>query len=168
MNKAINKTTLSTNDDERNRAINFCIPLLARREYSQLELRYKLQNQGFHNQPINDCLNHLSDNNYQSDSRFTEMFVRTRINQRYGTKKIHYELAQRGIDADLAAHALALYYDELLDNAQQLIRRKAPRGELTAIFGDWKLKSKITRFLVGKGYDYDTISLAFEKLQSEQ
>lgn len=167
MNKAI-QTTLSTDDDTLNRAISFCMALLARREYSQSELRYKLKNQGFHNHAITDCLTHLSHNNYQSDTRFTEMFVRTRIRQRYGAKKIHYELTQRGIDEDLATNALTIYHDELIDNAQQLIIRKAPRGELSAIFSDWKLKSKITRFLVSKGYDYDTISLAFEKLQSEQ
>lgn len=159
--------TTNTADEPCQSAADFCLQRLARREYSQHELRYQLKNQSYTEPQIVACLAYLSDNNYQSNTRFAEMLVRTRIGQRYGIKKIHYELLQKGIDEHLAANALADYHDKFIENAQQLISRKAPRGDISTVITDWKLKSKITRFLVGKGYDYDTINTAFDLLQSE-
>lgn len=146
-------------------AYNACIDLLARREYSQQELRQKLTQKGADNEVIDTCLERLINENYQSDQRFTEMFVRTRVGQRYGPRKIHYELQQKGIETPLATAETAKYLDDILDNAQLLIERKAPRGDIFTIFNDRKLKEKVTRFLVGRGYEYDTINLAFEIVQ---
>lgn len=141
-----------------------CIQLLSRREYSQQELFTKLTQQNIPSDIIDQCLNELVANNYQSDERFAEMFCRSRVNQRYGAKKITYELKQKGIDDSLITTQLATHDEQWLDNAMYLIEKKAPRGNVGEVFCDRKLKDKITRFLVGKGYDYATISLAFESL----
>ncbi|MBS9777936.1 MAG: regulatory protein RecX [Gammaproteobacteria bacterium] len=146
-------------------AKNICIQLLSRREYSQKELQQKLSSQEFPQDVITNCLDSLRENNYQSDDRYAEMFIRTRFNQRYGPKKINFELKQKGIDETVIKRYLSEYHDEWLDNVILLIERKAPRGDIGLIFSDRKVKDKITRFLIGKGYDYATISLAFETLQ---
>ncbi|PID66797.1 MAG: hypothetical protein CR975_01145 [Gammaproteobacteria bacterium] len=149
-----------------NHAYQYCLQLLAQREYSQLELRQKLGQQAFEAQTIDECLTQLIKDNYQSDQRFAEIFCRKRINQRHGRKKIQYELKQKGIDDSLSTSVLAEYEQVWVENAKYLIERKAPRGD--SIYSDYAIKSKIIRFLLGKGYDYDTINLAFECLQTDE
>ncbi len=149
------------------KAYQQCLQLLARREYAQVELRHKLTQQGIDSDSIEQCLTQLSQENYQSDQRFAEMLCRTRISQRYGKQKIHYELKQKGIDETLINETLGEYDNAWLDNAKYLIERKAPRGDIQKVLKEYTLKSKITQFLLGKGYDYDTINLAFETLQSD-
>lgn len=156
-----------TENTPNHQAYHYCLQLLSRREYSQLELRQKLTQQGNESHVIDECLARLVADNYQSEQRFAEMFCRTRISQRHGSKKIRYELQQKGIDDTLINTALAEHDTAWVENAKYLIGRKTPRGNVGKIFTDFTLKSKITRFLLGKGYDYDTINTAFEILQSE-
>lgn len=156
-----------TTDDAFNQAYQRCLQWLSRREHSQRELRQKLSRYDTDPQVIDDCLSRLLAENYQSDQRFAEMFCRTRISQRHGCKKIRYELQQKGIDEILIDTTLAEYQTAWVENAAYLIQRKAPRANVGEIFNDFALKSKISRFLLGKGYDYDTINHAFELLRSE-
>lgn len=156
------KHTAVTSESE---AYQRCLAVLARREHSQQELRYKMQKNGIKETIIEHVLSRLITDNYQSDERFAEVFCRSRVGRRDGERKIRYELKQKGIDESLANQYLAQYEDAFLANAQYLIERKAPRGDLTFLFNDFKLKDKITRSLLNKGYDYNVIRLAFEILQ---
>ncbi len=147
-----------------NQAYQRCIYLLVRREYSQLELRQKLSQLEIDTDVIEQCLKRLLEENYQSDERFTEMFCRTRISQRHGKQKIRYELKQKGIEENLIDSVMSEYDSEWVNNAIHLIERKSPRGDVKKAINDFTIKSKIIRFLLGKGYEYDTINLAFEIL----
>lgn len=144
-----------------------CLALLARREHSQWELTKKMQQHGVNSEIIDAVLSRLIANHYQSDERFAEVFCRSRVSRKVGAKKIRYELKQKGIDAQLAETEINQYHEQFLDNAKALIERKAPRADVALIFTDFKLKDKITRSLLNKGYDYDTIRLALENLQEE-
>ncbi len=147
-------------------AYNYCIKLLARREYSQCELNTKLTRQHVGNEVIVACLSRLISDNYQSDERFTEMFVRTKVSQRYGEKKIRYELQQKGINEELINHYLPLYEADFLDNAICLIKKKISAEQKASAYLDRKNKAKIIRFLLGKGYDYQVIQQAFNEVLS--
>lgn len=144
-----------------------CLTVLARREHSQHELRQKMQKNGVDSESIESVLARLIEENYQSDQRFAEVFTRSRVSRKYGERKIRYELQQKGIDDSLVDEQLAQYTDEFLANAKQLIERKAPRGDITAMFADNKSKDKITRSLSHKGYAFDMIRLAFDELKEE-
>lgn len=150
-----------------NEAYQRCVTLLARREHSQLELSHKMAQNGVDSEEIDAVLARLIADNYQSDERFSEVFTRSRVSRKVGAKKIRHELKQKGIDSQRAEAEIEKYHQQFLDNAQALIARKAPRGDLTAMVGDFKLREKITRSLFNKGYDYDTIQLAFELLKEE-
>lgn len=148
-------------------AYRHCVQLLARREYSQLELRRQLNRQHIAADVVDGCLARLLADNYQSDHRFAEMLCRTRIAQRHGSEKIRYELKQKGIDDTLINAVLADYDQTWVENAKHLIERKAPQGEVEEVLGNLAIKAKISRFLLGKGYAYDTINQAFAALQSD-
>ncbi len=159
---ASNPTDIAAND-----AYRHCLTILARREHSQQELRNKMQQRGISKDVIDSIILRLITNNYQSDTRFTEVFCRSRVGRKDGVNKIRYQLKQKGIDAALANQFLAQYADDFLHNAQDLIIRKAPRGDISKLFYDIKVKDKITRSLLNKGYDYDTIRLAYTLLKEE-
>ncbi len=150
---------------------NRCIALLSRREHSVLELTQKLSQQGcgqgYNQEVIENIIAKLISLNYQSDERFAEVFCRSRVSKKNGSRKVRYELQQKGIDDHLINREIAKYPDEFLANAISLIERKAPRGDISAIFADFKLKDKISKSLFNKGYDFDTIKQAFEIIREE-
>ena len=70
---------------------------LARREYGQQELINKLANKGFDPKIAERAVVRLAEEGLQSDDRFAENFVQSRINQGKGPIRIRLELSQRAI-----------------------------------------------------------------------
>lgn len=70
---------------------------LARRDYSRLELYQKLIAKGFQSEVTNDTLDDLQRDGSQSDERFAEIFIRSRINAGDGPFKIKIALRGKGI-----------------------------------------------------------------------
>lgn len=70
---------------------------LARRDYSRLELYQKLIAKGLQSPLINKVLDELQASEYQSDERFAEIFVRSRLNAGDGPFKIKIALRGKGV-----------------------------------------------------------------------
>jgi regulatory protein len=70
---------------------------LARREYSRLELFRKLSQKYASGDTIQNVLTQLKEQGYQSDDRFTEMFIRSKVRAGNGPFKIKIELREKGI-----------------------------------------------------------------------
>ena len=82
-------------------AYNKALSYLTRREYSRRELELKLLDKGFVDVEIDEALTQLIDENYLSDERFAEAFVKSRANRGYGPVKIRLELSERAVANDL-------------------------------------------------------------------
>lgn len=94
------------NSRDKNRsAYDRALGMLARREYSQRELRTRLEHAGCDEDESTDALKRLRDQHYQDDHRFGEMIVRARAGQGYGPARIRAELRSHGL-ADAAIRAL--------------------------------------------------------------
>lgn len=124
------------------------IALLARREYTRSELEERLLRHEHAPDEVNALLNRLAEDDFQSDARFVEHFVRSRIARLQGPRKISAELNGRGIERDMIAQALE---DSDADwtslAAEALKRRFEGPGE------DMKARSKRQRFLASRGFD---------------
>ncbi len=81
--------------------------LLARREHSALELHRKLTAK-FPETPelIDEIISGLQASGLQSDERFTEAFVSSRIKKGQGPRRIAMELQQRGVSQQLVDQML--------------------------------------------------------------
>ena len=130
--------------------------LLARREHSQQELHRKLLNKGFEADDINSVLSVLSTQGLQSDERFVEAFINSRLQRGMGPVKIDVELQQRGV-------AEALVKDYLDDRdpqwTQSAIEVRHKR------FGpsqphDFKERARQMRFLQYRGFTLPQIQRA--------
>ncbi|MEA2119862.1 regulatory protein RecX [Halovibrio sp. HP20-50] len=142
---------------------DIAIGLLARREYSRAELAQRLQKKAFDEAAIDDCLNTLIEQGLQSDARFAEVFVRSRILRGQGVIRIKGELRQRGVDQEtLSAAFEAVEEGENIDwfelARETLARRFESPGETP------KERARRERFLANRGFDFEQIRYALSCL----
>ncbi|OGT49155.1 MAG: hypothetical protein A3E82_09405 [Gammaproteobacteria bacterium RIFCSPHIGHO2_12_FULL_38_11] len=125
------------------------IDLLSRREHSRLELKQKLMQRNFSEEEINVTLDQLIKNNFQSDERFSESYVRHRKQSGFGPLKITAELIERGITNALISVVIDLNADEWREQMITLWKRK---------FSDASRdKPKQFRFLLSRGFSAEMI-----------
>lgn len=140
---------------------NAALNLLARREYSQAELRKKLQHKfPEDNDGVEAALERLIDTGLQDDERFAEAFLRTQIARSRGPIRIRHEARQKGIAEQINALLEASdedWYALALDAAE----RKLGQGDVS----DPKIKARIARFLAYRGFDTDQVMNALDALR---
>ncbi|MGQ0334319.1 regulatory protein RecX [Halomonas elongata] len=130
------------------------IRLLARREYARGELRDRLAAKGHAAEDVEACLLELEEQGLQSDARFAESFLRSRVARGQGPIKLRAELGRRGIDDDIARQAfaeLASEVDWFELAAEVLARRFTGPGETP------RERARRERFLAGRGFDFEQL-----------
>ena len=131
---------------------------LARREYGQTELIRKLADKGFDRGIAEQAIWRLSEENLQSDQRFAETFVQSRIHQGKGPVRIRLDLGQRGISDAAIENAL----DNASANWRELAREVRSKKFGPARPADFKAKAKQMRFLQYRGFEPDDIRAAVD------
>lgn len=129
--------------------------MLARREYSQRELRARLERAGCDEEESESALRRLREQHYQDDGRFGEMIVRARLAQGYGPDRIRAELRSHGL-SDGAIRGLL---DEAAADWQALARaqlRKKYGGRPPA---DHVERGKRAAFLLRRGFAAATVRI---------
>jgi regulatory protein len=141
-----------TNSDDKKAIKSSALRHLARREYSRLELFRKLSLKFSSGENIQAVLSQLKEQGYQSDDRFTEMFIRTKVRAGNGPFKIKIELREKGI---CESTALSMFDRLAIDWFEQVKRVANKRfnedaeasGEI-----DLNVLSKRVRYLKNKGF----------------
>lgn len=140
--------------DSRQKIKESAIRYLARRDYSRLELYQRLIAKGFQSNDIQDVLDYLQTESYQSDERFADMYIRSRINAGDGPFKIKISLRAKGICDSLA---LAVFDKLKIDWFEKAKSVKSKRfGESKA--EDITETAKQARYLKNKGFYQDHIN----------
>ena len=127
--------------------------LLARREHSFHELVEKLSRRFPDRDFLVESLSVLTEQNLQSDERFTESFINGRKARGKGPLMIRHELKRKGVASEL----VGLYLDD--DPAQWL---EIAKNTYQKKFGntsveDQKDKAKRVRFMQSRGFSGDII-----------
>ena len=134
-------------------AYDKAIGLLARREHSARELKSKLARKGLDADESAKALSDLQAKDFQSDARFGEMLVRTRIAGGYGPRWILAELRQHGIAEDEAQALVEAAEPDWLALIRDLLRRRyGSKGVATPAE-----RAKRASFLVRRGFDAHTV-----------
>jgi regulatory protein len=137
----------------RKKAMDF----LARREYGRGELENKLCKAGFDAEAVAKALAHLTDEGLQSDERFAESFMQSRINQGKGPVRIRLDLQERGLHSSLI--------DAVLENCAEdwfrLARAVRQRKFGATLPSDFKERARQMRFLQYRGFEMPHIQAAF-------
>lgn len=123
------------------------------REHSLWELQYKLQSRGYDEHTIDCVLQGLGKSGLQSDDRFAECFIASRVNKGSGPVRIRAELRERGIDETLIQAHLEGCSDLWPELLQQV--HDAKYGQHRA--KDRKELAKRARFLEYRGFPGELI-----------
>ena len=126
----------------------FAFRLLGRREYSVFELDRRIRQKWPEASGVQDLLDALVEENLLSDERFTESFVRFRIQRYQGPLKIKAALRTKGVSDYLISRELEVHSDEWLDLAIQWLDRQNI-GEI-----DFNARKKYYRRLVSRGFTH--------------
>lgn len=122
--------------------------LLARREHSALELQQKLAVRGYPEDEAESLLQVLQKEHLQSDERFTESYIRYRINKGFGPIKISNELLERGIAEDLIQDQ----FEVQAADWNLLLKQQRQKKFGSLIPNDYKERMKQARFLQSRGF----------------
>jgi regulatory protein len=140
-------------------AYDRALGMLARREYSQRELRARLEHAGCDEGEAESALRTLQKQNYQDDDRFGGMIVRARVGQGYGPARIRAELRSHGL-GDAAIRALIDGADadwEALATAQ--LRKKYGNKYGNKPAADYSERGKRAAFLLRRGFSAATVRI---------
>ncbi len=129
------------------------IGLLARREYSQRELRARLERAGHDEEETAEALTRLRRSDYQSDARFGEMVVRTRIAQGYGPARIRAELRSHGLGEAVIRRML----DAAETDWEALAAAQLRKHYGSSPAADYAERSKRAAFLLRRGFSAATV-----------
>ena len=143
---------MSDRTEARKKAMDY----LARREHARAELLNKLTRFGFEPDVAADAVESLIEDGLQSDERFTEAFVRARINQGKGPARIRVDLKERGVAAVLVDEALAESGQDWFALAREVRLKKFG----AACPNEFKEKARQMRFLQSRGFEPDQIQVA--------
>jgi regulatory protein len=140
---------------------NIALGLLARREHSRHELQQKLLQKlpiDGDRETIAALLDKLTEQRLLSDERFTEAYVSMRARKGYGPTRIAMELAERGVDSELAQSFLDQRndWDALLAQTWEKKFNSRP--------ANYPEKARQMRFLHFRGYDTEAIQRLFDGL----
>lgn len=129
-------------------ARDLALRLLGRREHSARELKAKLQQRGLADQAAESAVDGLGEQGWQSDARYAELLVRSRIGQGYGRLRIEAEARVAGIaqaEIRAALDAAQTDWDELLHRVWSRRFAALPEGPAEA--------QKQFRYLAGRGFE---------------
>jgi len=140
------------------------IALLARREYSRSEIEQKYC-QKYDVELLEKVLNDCQKLGYQSDVRFADMLVRSKVGQGYGLLRILQDGRRKGLDESLLKQAIEEQnVDWFLLSAELCGRKFKDNGHQQ----DRKLYEKRMRYIMSRGFSYEQAKCALDSVFDEE
>ena len=138
------------------------LSLLDRRDYSRAELLRKLAEKGFDDAAAEAAVDRLVSLGFVDDARYAPIVVRHYAAKGYGARRIRGELQRRGIPKELWESALAEMpaQEETVDRLLRARMKGAAADDRAAL-------KKAADALIRKGYGWDEITAAVERLRME-
>jgi regulatory protein len=138
--------------DARRKAMDY----LARREHTAGELVDKLTRAGFDRDIVIMEVERLADEGLQSDERFAEAFIASRVRQGKGPLRIRADLAGKRVPEALVDAAFAEFDGDWRSLACEVREKKFGADRP----GDFKARARQMRFLQYRGFDSEQIRAA--------
>jgi regulatory protein len=136
--------------------------LLGRREHSARELKTKLRARGLEAESAGEIVDGLKESGWQSDERYAEMLVRSRVAQGHGPLRIEAEMRVAGIGAEAIRAAMDAAETDWDEVALRVWERhfRTPAGNAQE-------RQKQYRYLMGRGFDSATIARVLKHAPDE-
>lgn len=141
-------------------AIEAAMQYLVRRDHAVSELQVKLLHKGYSADEVEVAIKRCQEQGYQSDARYAESLIRTRISQGWGPVRVQQELASVRVEDDIVLALMATYHDKWLLEARVVWQKKF-KGIKPL---DYKDTQKQKRFLQYRGFTHESIAALFARL----
>lgn len=133
--------------------------LLAMREHSEQQLRRKLEQREFDEIEISEAIETLKSENYLSDSRFAESYLRSRKLKLYGPVRIELELKERGVSDSIVSRVMEEQDEfEPTDDWFTIMQKAYYRKYGDSKAEEYQEKAKRCRYLQSRGFESSLIT----------
>jgi regulatory protein len=147
-------------------AYQYALYLLSAQDYSEFKLRQKLRLKQFEQTEIDETLTKLIEKNYLREEEYKRLLARRWIAKGYSDSMIK----RRGEQEQLTFTAEELLswrqdMDRSSDDTISLLVQKKMRGRDLPVDreGKQKLREKVSRFLLSKGYGWEDVRRAVDE-----
>jgi regulatory protein len=155
-------------DDERGRAREAALRLLAVRARSEHELTTRLRQKGFRAGTTREVVSALAGVGLIDDEAFARAWAEERLRLRpVGPRRLSQELAAKGVARELADMVIAEAFAEQPE--LEVARRAASRRAGSLRGGDpRKVRARLHSFLVRRGFSYEVAATVIRELEGER
>lgn len=139
------------------------LKIIERNYKTKKEMTKRLLEKGYALEEINETLKFLEEYNFINDESYAKAFINDRTKTQ-GKQKIKYALKNKGVSDEIIEEELSkLDMEKEKENANILALKKY--NILIKRESDkYKLKEKIIRFLISRGYDYEVAKDAVNEM----
>ncbi len=150
--------------EEKDKASNYAMYLLAKKDRTKNEIISKLKDKGFDEEIINSAIDKLEEYNYINDEAYCERYINDKTKfSKYGVNKIKSKLYAKGVDKEIISKEIVKIDNDLeFENALALAQKKLSSIKES---DKYKIKAKLSNHLITKGFSYDTIRKVFSQLE---
>lgn len=141
-------------------ALDSAISIISKFSKTEKEMRKYLKDKGFLKNAIDFAVEKLKEYKYIDDNNYAKNFIAIKQNLK-GKKAIFFELKMKGVDENIIKKNLESVENQdeiLLALAQKFVKNKQ---------NDEKLKEKLFRHLVAKGFGFEEINGVIKKVLYE-
>lgn len=139
-----------------------CMNLLKCRDYTEHQLRVKLEQGAYPQKIIDDAIAHVASYGYVDDLKYARAYIR----QASGTKsrmQVENSLLQRGISRDDIEQAFAqCMQEDALADEEEAIARLLAKKHFDSQEATYEERQKMIRYLYRRGFSMDKIYRAVE------
>lgn len=147
-------------EDEYKRAMSCAFTHMSRSEKSEKQLREHLFKKEFSENTIEKIMARLKELNYVDDLNLAKNFVEHSSSS--GKKAIRFKLKTKGISDEIINEVLENVSDEdQLEKAIELAEKQLPKYNKYELYDQ---KRRMNDFLARRGFDWNVISSAIEKV----
>jgi len=143
-------------------AFNKALKHLSKSMKTENEIRDYLINKSIRKDAVENAILKLIEYKYINDDLYTKNYVDF-YKEKYGKIKLKQNLLNKNINEEIIEKYLSFNEEESLNKIISLIEKQIKNKEI-----DLKLKQKITRSLLSKGYSFDIIKKGFNMVGNNE
>lgn len=148
---------------KRSKARESVYRLLKYRPRSEKEIADKLKIQGFDEATIDETIRYFKSLKVIDDRQFARGWISSRLNKPFGSKRIHYELSQKGISLPIIKEELSKAFDAYSE-ADAVLNLARKRAQKYKNIEPAKAKQRLFGYLSRRGFCAETIYKAIDQL----
>lgn len=135
-----------------------CMKLLQSKDYTEGEIRKKLQRDGYPQSVIDIAVEYLYGYHYLDDERYVKLYYQSR-SMRKSRKQIILDLQQKGISKDIIIRIMEQNKSDETDSDElQCIRKLLWKKKYNDSEASMEAKEKIRAYLFRKGFEINDIN----------